>query len=76
VYRISYFKVFVFTLFPPALLLLGLLLIPFPPRVAKAVIRVCDSFLFLQPHPNIPLSLFWCVLTLSAATFLIHVSSC
>lgn len=74
-YSISYFKVFVYTLFPPAAFLLAMLLIPFPPKVAKAVISMCDSFLFLQPHPTVPLSLFWCVVTLSAVTFLLHMDN-
>ncbi|KAH9260716.1 hypothetical protein BASA81_001183 [Batrachochytrium salamandrivorans] len=72
---LSYFKVFVYTLFPPAFFLLALLLIPFPPKVAKVVIRLCDSFLFWQPHPAVPLSLFWCVVTVSAVTFLLHMDN-
>lgn len=66
---------FVYTLFPPAFFLLTLLLVPFPPKVAKAVIRLCDSFLFWQPHPSVPLSLFWCVVTVSAVTFLLHMDN-
>ncbi|KAH9260717.1 hypothetical protein BASA81_001184 [Batrachochytrium salamandrivorans] len=52
--------------------MLVLLLLPLPPNVAKSVIHLCDALLFSLPHPNIPLSLFWTVFMLSAATFLIH----
>jgi hypothetical protein len=69
---ISFFKVFVYALFPPAALLLMLLLLPFPQRVARAVIQLCDAFLFLQPHPQVPLSLFWIVFGISSLTFSVH----
>jgi hypothetical protein len=65
----TYFKVFVFLLFPPAALLLTLLVLPFPLPVTKLIIRWCDKLLFWRPHPHIPLSLFWCVLALSFLTF-------
>ena len=40
------------------------------------MIQLCDSFLFLQLHPYVPISLFWVVLSISAVTFFIHVSEC
>jgi hypothetical protein len=66
---ITYFKVFVFLLFPPAAFLISLLIIPFPTRVTKQIIKLCDAVLFCQPHPYVPISLFWCVLILSFFTF-------
>ncbi len=66
---ITYFKIFVFLLFPPAAFLIGLLIIPFPTDVTKKIIKLCDAILFFQPHPYVPISLFWCVLILSFVTF-------
>lgn len=65
------FQLFISAVLPPALLMLALLLLPLPPKVAKSVITLCDAVLFSLPHPNVPLSLFWIVFGLSAATFLI-----
>lgn len=36
----------------------------------KKIIKLCDTVLFCQPHPYIPISLFWCVLILSFVTFI------
>ena len=66
---ITYFKVFVFLLFPPAAFLLTLLVLPLPIFMTKKIINVCDLFLFCRPHPYIPISLFWCVMILSLITF-------
>jgi hypothetical protein len=67
---ISYFKVFVYLLFPPAALLITLLIIPFPTLITRKIIALCDSILFCRPHPYIPIPLFWCVLLLSFLTFM------
>ena len=67
---ISYFKIFVFVLFPPAAFLMILLILPFPDFITKQIIKLCDGFLFCQPHPYIPLSLFSCVLIISLVTFI------
>ena len=50
-------------------LLLLLLVAPFPRPVQRFVVSLCDSVLFWQPHPNVPLSFFWVVLLLSVLTF-------
>jgi len=65
----SYFKFFVFMLFPPAAFLLALLVFPFPAFITKRVVHLTDAVLFWRPHPTVPLSLFWCVLLLSFLTF-------
>ena len=65
----TYFKFFVFLLFPPAAFLLLLLVLPLPILITKKIINVCDAILFCKPHPYIPISLFWCVLILSFFTF-------
>lgn len=54
-------KLFTNVLFPPGLGLLTLLLLPFPPSVGQMVVKVCDTFLFVHPHPQIPMSLFWVI---------------
>ena len=66
---ITYFKIFVFFLFPPPAFLIGLLILPLPNSFIKKIIQLCDAVLFWNPHPYVPISLFWCVLILSLATF-------
>jgi len=66
---ITYLKVFVFGLFPPALILLALLLAPLPSTFGKSLIQLCDAILFHQPHPNVPLSIFWLVFCICTVTF-------
>jgi len=65
----SYFKFFVSVLFPPAAVLLFLLMLPVPRQLQKHIVKMCDVLLFWRPHPHIPLSLFYCVLLLSFLTF-------
>eukprot|EP00515_Schizochytrium_aggregatum_P000579 CAMPEP_0202040404 /NCGR_PEP_ID=MMETSP0962-20130828/20552_1 /ASSEMBLY_ACC=CAM_ASM_000488 /TAXON_ID=4773 /ORGANISM="Schizochytrium aggregatum, Strain ATCC28209" /LENGTH=147 /DNA_ID=CAMNT_0048604677 /DNA_START=77 /DNA_END=520 /DNA_ORIENTATION=- len=67
---LSYFKTFVWVMFPPPLLLLGLLLLPLPNALRNATLRFSDSVLFLKVHPSLKLSLFWFCLLLSTLTFL------
>ena len=50
-------------------LLLALLVLPLPRSWQRAVVQLCDAVLFWQPHPHLPLSLFWVVLALSLLTF-------
>mmetsp|Transcript_4859 Transcript_4859/g.6150 ORF Transcript_4859/g.6150 Transcript_4859/m.6150 type:complete len:145 (+) Transcript_4859:103-537(+) len=64
----SYFKFFVTVLFPIPAILLTLLLLPLPTSIHVGVIRLADSILFLKPHPNLELSLFWLCFGLSCFT--------
>ncbi len=66
---ISYFKIFVYFLFPPAAALIALLLFPFPNMIKRQIVRLCDNVLYWRPHPYIPVSLIGCVLIVSALTF-------
>jgi hypothetical protein len=68
---LSYFSLFTWSLFPPAALLIALLILPFPHKVNRAVVGLCDAVLFWNPHPSIPgLSLFWLVFLIGGITFL------
>ena len=66
---LTYFKLFVWFVFPPPAVLLALLLLPLPGSVRKAVVGLTDAVLFMKPHPGLGLSLFWLALALSVATF-------
>lgn len=68
---ISYFRIFVYALFPPAGVLLLLLMTPLPRSLQKSVVNLCDGVLFWQPHARVPLSLFSLVVGISALTLLV-----
>lgn len=64
----SYFKLFVYGLFPIPVILLGLLIFPLPRSVHKVVLKLTDSVLFYHPHPNLKISLYWICLLISLFT--------
>jgi hypothetical protein len=66
---ITYFKIFVYALFPPAAIMLAFLVLPLPKFISRRLVQATDALLFLRPHPHVPLSLFYCVLLLSFLTF-------
>ena len=68
---ISYFRIFVYALFPPAGVLLMLLMTPLPRSLQKSVVNLCDGVLFWQPHASVPLSLYTLVVGISALTLLV-----
>lgn len=70
---LSYFKVYVWFLFPPAAVLLFLLLVPLPHGARRGVVALSDAVLFSRPHPHLALSLFWLVFLLSLTTFVLVV---
>lgn len=72
---VSYFGIFVYLLFPPVVVLLALLLLPLPGKVHRAVVHLCDTILFLEPHPDIKLSLFWLILLLAGTTFIVQLNT-
>uniref|UniRef100_A0A7S2S677 BAP29/BAP31 transmembrane domain-containing protein n=1 Tax=Mucochytrium quahogii TaxID=96639 RepID=A0A7S2S677_9STRA len=65
----TFFKAFVWVMFPPPAILAVLLLLPLPRGVTTAIVHLCDSILFMQPHPGIGLSLFWLCFGVSCFTF-------
>lgn len=64
----SFFSLFVYVFFPLPALLLVLLMLPLPGGVKNWLVKLTDGILFVHPHPNIPLSLFWLSLGVSAVT--------
>lgn len=50
---------FCWVMLPIPAVLIILLLLPSPAFVRNSIVNLCDSILFVKPHPQIPLSLFW-----------------
>lgn len=72
---ITYFGIFYHTIFPPCMILLFLLMFPFPQTIQKAFVGLCDAVLYLEPHPHFNISLFSLVLIISLVTLVIQVTA-
>jgi hypothetical protein len=41
--------------------------------VTRFILKACDGILFFRPHPQVPISLFWLVISAALATMLDNV---
>jgi len=64
----SYIAFFTASLFRPGAVLLALLLAPLPNKLTASVVKLSDLILFAKLHPQIPISVFWLILTSCAVT--------
>lgn len=65
----SYFRVFVYAIFPLPAFTLLLLICPFPNYILKKIVNFVDTIMKVKPYPTINVSLLQLVLVISAATF-------